>query len=337
MDDRQQQRAKLDEEKENDIISNLDETIRAKILSHLPIKDAIRTNRLSTKWRYTWTMIPKLKIQESYFRSSKLPESRSRLVKFVDTLFLLHKWPIRNFNLSTKQSCHDAFDRWILKLSRNGISELTLEFTSKRKYKLHSSFFSCKDLSSVDLCNCLVKLPKVYEGFKVLSVLRLENCSLTGAEIERLVRSCPLLKDLSLRKFRERSGLRIEAPILERLLIDGNFTDLQLSTPRLARACVDLEKNPSGENTVPKGGCRSNFSRAFHDVLEIKMLGIHRHFLQYLAQGNFLEENRVHTSFSHLKVLTLEIDLSNPEEITAASFIFRNAPILEDLDVIGRV
>lgn len=280
MDDRQQIRAKLDEEKENDIISNLDETIRAKILSHLPIKDAIRTNRLSTKWRYTWTMIPELKIQESYFRSSKLPESRSRLVKFVDTLFLLHKWPIRNFNLSTKQSCHDAFDRWILKLSRNGISELTLEFTSKRKYKLHSSFFSCKDLSSVDLCNCLVKLPKVYEGFKVLSVLKLENCSLTGAEIERLVRSCPLLKDLSLRKFRERSGLRIDAPILERLLIDGNFTDLQLFTPRLARACVDLEKNPSGENTVPKGGCRTNFSRAFHGVLEIKMLGIHRHFLQ---------------------------------------------------------
>jgi hypothetical protein len=270
----------VDEEKNDDIISSLGETIKAKILSYLPIKEAIRTNTLSTKWRHTWTLIPEIDIREAYFPSIKLPESRSRLVKFVDILFLLHKGPIHNFKLSTRQCCHDALDRWIVNLSRNGMRELTLELTSKRKYKLHSSFFSCKDLRSIYLCNCLVKIPQDYEGFKVLSVLKLENCSLTGAEIERLVCNCPLLKDLSLRKFRERSGLKINVPNLERLLIDGNFADLRLFTPRLAKACIDLEKYPSGESSLPKGGCRSNFPRAFCGAPEIRMLGIHRHFLQ---------------------------------------------------------
>jgi hypothetical protein len=270
----------VDEEKDDDIISNLGETIKAKILSYLPINEAIRTNTLSTKWRYTWTLIPELDIREAYFPSTKLPEYRSRLVKFVDMLFLLRKGPIRNFKLSTRQCCHGALNRWILNLSRNGLSELTLELTSKRKYKLRSGFFSCKDLSLIYLCNCLVKIPQDYEGFKVLSVLKLENCSLTGAEIERLVCNCPLLKDLSLRKFRERSGLKIDVPNLERLLIDGNFGNLQLFTPRLAKACIDLEKNPSGKSSLPKSGCRCNFSRAFCGAPEIKMLGIHRHFLQ---------------------------------------------------------
>lgn len=280
MDGPQGKQAKVNEEKKVDIISNLEETIKAKILSYLPIKEAIGTNILSTKWRYTWTMILEIDIREAYFPSIKLPESRSRLVKFVDMLFLVHKGPIANFRLSTAQCCHDALDRWILNLSRNGMSELTLELTSKRKYKLHSSFFSCKDLSSIYLCNCLVKLPQDYEGFKALSLLKLENCSLTGAEIERLVCNCPRLKDLSLRKFRERSGLKINAPNLERLLIDGNFTDLQLFTPRLVRACIDLEKNPSGESSLPKSGSRNTFSRAFCGAPEIRMLGIHRHFLQ---------------------------------------------------------
>ncbi|KAJ3690479.1 hypothetical protein LUZ61_019643 [Rhynchospora tenuis] len=333
MDGSQQKQGKVDEEAK-DIISNLDETIKAKILSYLPIKEAIKTNVLSSKWRYTWTTISDLDIREDYFHYIKLPANRSTLEKFVDNLFLLHNGPIRNFKLSTKRNKFVALDRWIVNLSRKEISELTLDLTPKTKYKLHSSFFSCKNLMSVYLCNCLIKLPQDYEGFKVLSVLKLENCSLTGAEIERLVRNCALLKDLSLRKFRERSGLRIVAPSLERLSIDGNFTYLQLSTPRLVRACVDLEKNPSGGSSVPKGGYMSNFSRAFRGVPEIKMLGIRRYFLQYLAQGNISEENTLPPIFSHLKVLTLDIDLSNPKEIMAASFLFHNAPTLEELDVI---
>ncbi|KAJ4784027.1 F-box/RNI-like superfamily protein [Rhynchospora pubera] len=333
MDGSQQKQGKVDEEAK-DIISNLDETIKAKILSYLPIKEAIRTNILSSKWRYTWTTISELDIREDYFHSNKLPANRSSLDKFVDNLFLLHNGPIHSFKLSTKHNRLYALDRWIVNLSRNGISELTLVLTCKNKYKLHSSFFSCKNLMSVYLCNFSIKLPQDYEGFKLLSVLKFESCSLTGAEIERLVRNCALLKDLSLRKFRERSGLRIVSPSLERLSIDGNFTYLQLFTPMLARACVDLEKNPSGGSCVQKGGCRSNFSRAFHGVPEIKMLGIRRHFLQYLAQGNFLEEKPLRPIFSHLKVLTLDIDLSNPKEILAASFLFDNAPTLEELDVI---
>ncbi|CAH9131223.1 unnamed protein product [Cuscuta epithymum] len=64
----------IDNKYQHDIISNLHESLKQSILMCLPLKDAARTSVLSRKWKYSWTTLPHLKLDETLWQGSSIDD-----------------------------------------------------------------------------------------------------------------------------------------------------------------------------------------------------------------------------------------------------------------------
>lgn len=124
-----------------DIISNLPDVIKDKILCCLPIKEAVRTCLLSRKWRYTWASMTELMFREDDFALGNGNEDgdSDRFVYFVITFLSLHDGPILKFEMNARRvhmfSPGGHIHRWMLMLSRNGIKEIQIKTRIWRNYK----------------------------------------------------------------------------------------------------------------------------------------------------------------------------------------------------------
>ncbi|KAJ1693347.1 hypothetical protein LUZ63_010045 [Rhynchospora breviuscula] len=304
---------------DHDIITILPGEIKEKILTKLPIKEAVRTSILSTKWRYTWASIPEIFLKDddlvSYLSTLDGAGASSRFTKIVDLLLFIHNGPIVKFNLSTKHHCPEAFDRWILKLSRNGITTLlfSLNLPYGTKYIISSNFFLCNALQHVDLSMCAIKLPHGFEGFKLLRDLKLDQCTITAADTEKLVTSSPQLATLMLMNLKFEHNLRIYAMGLECLVIGGEILDLQMNTPQLTTAYISLT------NTMPspaRVGCH-DLCRSFGGLLQIQRISLFGVCIQRLVDGPPVELPK---AFHYLKLMHLNVDFANQKE--CAFFVF---------------
>ncbi|PRQ26565.1 putative F-box domain-containing protein [Rosa chinensis] len=94
---------------ELDRISNLPRDLAEKILSLLPIRDAVRTSVLSTKWRYKSAMLPHLVFDAP----------QQTFADVVDHVLLSHIGPLYKFKIVKKYIYFRDMDRWILHMSRN--------------------------------------------------------------------------------------------------------------------------------------------------------------------------------------------------------------------------
>ncbi|KAJ3690481.1 hypothetical protein LUZ61_019645 [Rhynchospora tenuis] len=265
-----------------DIITSLPGEIKERILTKLSIKEAVQTSILSTKWRYTWASIPELLVKDDDLVSNLSTIdgawASSRFTKIVDLLLFIHNGPILKFNLSTKHHCPEAFDRWILKLSRNGITTLIFELNmpSVTKYQIPSNFFVCNALQHVDLSMCAIKVPHGFQGFKLLRSLKLDECAITAADIENLITSSPHLAELKLLDVKVEHNFRINAMRLKCLIISGEILDFQMNTPQLTAAYIELS------NTMPspaRVGCHDLY-RSFDGLPKIQIIGLLRFSIQ---------------------------------------------------------
>lgn len=107
------------------------------------------------------------------------------------------KGPLFTFTISGKERYHDVFDRWMLRLSMNLLSYVTVELTTGPKYKIPSSLVSI-GLEHLYLKNCIISLPWVFQGFDLLTVLDLDIFSTTDKDINNLISCCPMLSMLRL-------------------------------------------------------------------------------------------------------------------------------------------
>jgi hypothetical protein len=83
-------------------ISCLPGDVIDKIVSHLPIREAVRTSVLSNKWRYKWTTVPNLVFdKQCVSANSRNPFFYMRkLSAIIDHVLLLYSGPINKFKLS---------------------------------------------------------------------------------------------------------------------------------------------------------------------------------------------------------------------------------------------
>jgi hypothetical protein len=86
---------------EEDIISNLPDGLKDKILCCLPIKEAVGTCLLSRNWRYTWTSMTELMFRGDDFASDN-GYDECRFLKFTDMFLSLHNGPVLKFGLDTQ-------------------------------------------------------------------------------------------------------------------------------------------------------------------------------------------------------------------------------------------
>ncbi|KAJ6324568.1 hypothetical protein OIU76_011800 [Salix suchowensis] len=315
-----------------DLISDLPQSILESILTRLPIRDAVRTSILSSKWRYRWTTLTHLVFDDKCV--SDRPVVENCMIKFITRALFLHQGPIHKFHLSTSylQCCPDI-DQWILFLSRSDIKELVLELGEGEWFRVPSCLFNCKKLTYLELFRCEFDPPPTFKGFLCLRSLSLHQVLVAPEAIESLISSCPLLESLALSYF-DSLALNIHAPNLKYLCLEGEFTDICLeNTPLLVAMSVAMYLNDDiAECFEQSSSC--NFIKFLGGVPRLERLAGHIYFTKYLSIGDYPGSQAI--TYSHLKIIELyQVSFEDMKEIRVVLRLITNSPNLKELRVSG--
>ncbi|KAJ0639556.1 putative leucine-rich repeat domain superfamily, F-box-like domain superfamily [Helianthus annuus] len=183
-----------------DRVSTLPQPILETILCLLPTEEAARTSILSREWRYKWTNIPILEFNLRK-RTSELTSDIASTIKYIDMhdlhqVLLLRQGPIHELTFSMMGNWEDhncfEFDQIILHLSRNHtVKKLRLDGPDSMLHELPKSVFALHDLEDLDLCDFIVDLPSIFNGFGSLVSLYLNDVKLSTKTLRHLLSNCP--------------------------------------------------------------------------------------------------------------------------------------------------
>ncbi|TYH56095.1 hypothetical protein ES332_D09G284300v1 [Gossypium tomentosum] len=219
-----------------DRISNFSDHILCHILSFLPIKEAVRTSIISTKWRNLFASISIIEFDGDLLRRltdrniDSFKNFVDRLLKFPDQVsldcFRLHdgisSW---NDGISSWNDGDHDFDvsGWICAALCRGVKEIDL--------KLYNLGDVPPDVPPVLFtCHSLVNLTLVALGFKIevpsdvclgnLKTFYLESVFVCDS-INRLISNCHVLEDLAFMycSVANASELNIQSPSLKELTL----------------------------------------------------------------------------------------------------------------------
>ncbi|XP_058728654.1 F-box/FBD/LRR-repeat protein At1g13570-like [Vicia villosa] len=331
---------------EPDRISSLPNNIIEKILSYIPIKEAVGTSVLSHKWMNKWCTLPSLVFDTDCF-SIKASEDPSvfnkKFVEIVDHVLLVHYGPVNifkicDYNLNRLSLKTNVLDRWILHLTRRSIQELVLEGWIEGQYQIPRCLFSCQGLRCLELSWCWLKPPTKFEGFKNLKSLGLYDVTISQDDFENLIFSCSLLESLTLMKVNGVSHINIHAPNLKELNVADEFEDINFDIAcQLTSVFVNLPLyfNSANNQSRLHGGGSSNLLKFFNHLPHIEGLAIDNYFLKYLAAG--VVPVKLPTPCINLQGLSLFINFDDLKEISAALCLLRSSPTLKSLTIYARI
>ncbi|KAJ9709498.1 hypothetical protein PVL29_001127 [Vitis rotundifolia] len=331
----------MDDAPKLDLISNLPLSIIESILVRLPIREAVRTSILSSKWRYRWSGITDLVFEDDLFLLN------DKLKKFITQVLLLHAGPIHKFQITTSnlRICPDI-DQWILFLSRNDVKEILLELGECEWFTVPSCLFSCQKLTRLELVRCELHPPLTFKGFLHLKILNLHQVSITCEAIQSLVSSCPLLECLSLSYF-DCLALNISAPNLKYLFLEGEFKEICLeNTPVLVSVTVAMYMSDDFvENFEQSSSC--NFIKFFGGAPHLERLIGHIYFTKGSSNASVSPEvldldfweNECPSDCAFKCLQTVKMtDISGlPHEMRFIKFLLENSPILEIMSITPSV
>jgi hypothetical protein len=272
---------------ELDRISCLPDRVIDQILSCLPIKEAVRTSILSSKWSNKWYTLPNLVFDKHCISDAATQDPsviNNKFLRIVDHVLLLHNGPINKFlihdyycNLISLSSMTDI-QRWIIHLTRRSIKEFVLHIWLEERYTMPWCLFSCQSLHHLELKCCLLKPPTAFEGFKNLKSLALSHITMTQNSFENMISNSPFLEKLMLFNLDGFSQINIHGPTLKVADISTSaFEDISFeNTFRLVELTLYLHRCHLGRLR----GCSSNLLRFFIHLPHIQSLEIHHYFLE---------------------------------------------------------
>ncbi|KAF6160148.1 hypothetical protein GIB67_016584 [Kingdonia uniflora] len=330
-------------------IGDLPDVVMNNILVRLPIKEVGRTTVLSRNWRYKWATVPELVFDDNIFEENE--GTYNKLVDIVGQVLILHKGPIKRFELRFPNLEDDySIDRWIVNLCWHGIQNLILDFHScdyqHYTYKVPVSLFSCHQLSDLELSNCIVKLPHSFKGFKNLKALTLHKTTITEKEFEDLLSGCPRLETLNVEddehpqqdKKCNLVNTLGSLPAITKLILEGyalQFLSVGNLPMKLPRGCDKLKS--------------LNITVNFEDMNTIQvMLCLFRSFptldglyISATYYGNAFEhledvwnlEDYFDCSFNHLRTVAMNNICGSKLELQLIKCILKNSPELKIMTV----
>ncbi|XP_071739431.1 F-box/FBD/LRR-repeat protein At1g13570-like [Rutidosis leptorrhynchoides] len=189
-----------------DIISSLPQNIIETILTLMPLRDALRTNILSKRWRYCWMTMPKLVFDHNLVRAKSGSQLKYKLVNAIFHVLLIHRGPrTLKFKLDVnKLGFKTEFHQIILSLSSKiNVKDLIIDNTSDTFYKLPTSFFLIQRLESLELMNCEFELPVTFTGFNKLRNMHFKNVRVSAQVLQHFLSNCPLLEEIILGGYEE--------------------------------------------------------------------------------------------------------------------------------------
>ncbi|XP_047182523.1 F-box/FBD/LRR-repeat protein At1g13570-like [Vigna umbellata] len=319
-----------------DLISDLPQSIIESILVQLPIRDAVRTSILSSKWRYKWASITQLVFDDKCvppFSNDREVVERS-VVKFITRALFLHQGPIHKFQISNSmlQSCPEI-DQWILFLSRNDIKVLVMELGEGEFFRIPSSLFNCRKLTRLELSRCDLDPPHSFKGFVCLRSLNLHQVLISPDAVESLISRCPLLESLSLSYF-DNLALTISAPNLKYLYLEGEFKDICLEdTPLLVEISIAMYMTDDiAEHFEQSSNC--NFLKFLGGVPNLEKLVGLIYFTKYLSIG--IDSVHLPIMYHNLETIELyQVNFEDTKEILVILRMITSSPNLKELHISG--
>ncbi|XP_039035902.1 F-box/LRR-repeat protein At3g59190-like [Hibiscus syriacus] len=229
-----------------DRLSNLPEHLLLKIMSSLPIKEAVRTCLLSKGWRDVFTSISDIDL-DGCLKNQSL---RNSFMNFVERFLLLRKdISVNRFRLR----CGFGMDPcrisgWIHYALRNGVTDIDLDIRTKAFSPFQFGVFACKTLETLKLSfnrSFTLHVPKSC-CLRNLKVLNLSDLIFSdGESFQRLVSSCVnSLEELSVQycNLQNVNKLSVCSTKLKRLTITsylGPCKELEINTPNLVYLYYD--------------------------------------------------------------------------------------------------
>ncbi|PON45844.1 F-box domain containing protein [Trema orientale] len=313
-----------------DRISNLPWGVLECILLHLPLKEAVRTSVLSSKWRHKWTNLSQYVIDDKLLSSSVLDKVArwNQIMKILHQVELNHKGRIQKFKLSAYcRPDHSILVDWIAFLSGNAVKEFILQrFDSPIRFRFPFDRFKCPRLCHLELFGCIIKLP-AFEGFSFLTILQLNQVCIDTETLELLLLKCPVLERLTLLEFDNPILLKIQNTKLRYLKIVAAVADIRLrNNPFLADVEIRL-RIPPIPNVWQKD---NNVVRIIGCLQGIKRLALSSWSLVFLANGDVPE--KLPSLLQNLTVLELsEVTVDNLKHAMVSLCLIKSAPNLEEL------
>ncbi|XBI68975.1 hypothetical protein VPH35_048103 [Triticum aestivum] len=262
--------------------------------------------------------------------------ARTKFVTLVDMVLALHKGTIEEFDISGNKNYHDEFGRWMIMLSRRSPKSVIIKLNSGLRYKIPSCLFSIDDLESLHLKNCIISLPRAFQGFKSLTDLSLNIFSSTDRDIQNLISFCPILTNLSLTSFEGIHCLNIQSPKLKYLYIDGDFEDISLDAPNMEVTLLSLDPKAKSYQSVPVVHDKESYvKQSLGSLSEIKKLGIFGTFMKYLSKGCIL--TKLPAVFTRLEDIYLTICFCDQRQVFTTCSLLQNAPNLKKLHMWARM
>ncbi|KAI3697234.1 hypothetical protein L6452_30100 [Arctium lappa] len=315
-----------------DRISNLPQHLIGSILERLPVQDAVRTSILSKNWRYRWTTMTVLVLDEQFSKKIAKNEAfgRNGFVRIINHVLILHNGPISKFSLHIPEIYLDSFqevDQTMLLISRKSVKELVLT-NSNSYYELPSYVSSCSELRKLELDNCIFKPLLKFEVFSNLEYLSLKNIDFGANSCGALI-TLPQLRMLWLVTCKNVYNFNIKASKLHALLVftcpDAMLLRL-LDTPCLYMVCLCFVEPFKDFVRVEK----MNLARLLSNLPKIKELLMDGHFMKFLSADEIPKWLPCAVnSLSHLRLKNFQ--LSDLDQLHGALCLLRNSPNLEVL------
>ncbi|ESQ39578.1 hypothetical protein EUTSA_v10001111mg [Eutrema salsugineum] len=189
-----------------DKISELSDDLLLRILLHIPTKDAMATMVLSKRWRFVWTMMPKIEYKESKSICRLRWPRRKSVYWFLYESLKLHKAPVIDSLCVKLGPLCPATDVDVEKLVAKVFDRVVRELEFKLLWSgnlisLPNSLYTCDTLISLKLCH------KIFIDFPSLGCLpSLKTLCLSSVvykdevSLVRFLSSCPVLEKLLVKR-----------------------------------------------------------------------------------------------------------------------------------------
>ncbi|CAI9296699.1 unnamed protein product [Lactuca saligna] len=278
-----------------DHISDLPQSIIETILTKMPLRDAVRTSILSSKWRYKWATLTHLEFDDKCVSGThSKSHARSNLVNFITRFLFLHDGPINGFALSTTYlRSSPNIDQWLLFLSRKDVKELVLEFGKRKLFRAPSCLYSCQKLVRLKIVNWELAPPLSFKGFPFLKHLILKHVSIAPYAIENLISGC--------------------------IIISGVYSKA---------SCYMCQ--PAMSNII--SSC--NFDKFLGGALSLERFIGRDYFTLYTSIGNTIGKTQMKYQQLKV-IQLYEVSFENIKEVTVVVRFILNAPNLEELHISG--
>ncbi|PWA74316.1 F-box domain, FBD domain, Leucine-rich repeat domain, L domain-like protein [Artemisia annua] len=224
-----------------DYISTLPDPILHLILSRLHSTiEVVRTSVLSTRWKYLWTSIPSLDIDN--VRTPNDLFERGELKEFVYWVLLNRTLDLNSFKFDCTYYHYEmsTIRRWIHAVVMRKVKKIDLTFSlmsfmnTYEGIVLPRCLVDCGSLEMLTLKLSLHSLSlKSFTGSKTLKVLRLDSVELLDHDlVQSFFLNCPLLEELSLINCLTHNldYFSISCPNLKTLRTDNRGLDYYYST-----------------------------------------------------------------------------------------------------------